>query len=93
MTIVSNNSYMFNMEMDFWELAEFNAEDLTENWDRIYEFAKDDHTEDAAYFLADCMDVLCEKILALPAKDRNKVIDKASEDMDSYNKRHKLGAA
>lgn len=93
MTIVSNNSYMFNMEMDFWELAEFNAEDLTTSWNRIYEFAKDDHTEDAAYFLADCMDVLHKKVLALPAKDRNKVVDKASEDIDSYNKRHKLGAA
>ena len=93
MTIVSNNSYMFNMEMDFWELAEFNAEDLTTSWNRIYEFAKDDHTEDAAYFLADCMDVLCEKILALPAKDRNKVIDKANKDMDSYNRKHNRGVA
>ena len=79
--------------MDFWELTGFDAEDLTKSWNKIYEFAKDDHTEDAAYFLADCMEVLYEKVLALPARDRNKVIDKANKDMDSYNRKHSRGVA
>ena len=93
MTIVSNNSYMFNMEMDFWELAEFNAEDLTTSWNRIYDFAKDNHSEDAAYFLADCMDVLYEKVLTLPDPDRNMVLDKANEDMSAYDSKHRRGVA
>lgn len=93
MSIVANNSYMFNMEMDFWEFRGFNAEDLLSRWSKIYNFAKDNHTEDAAYFLADCMDVLYEKVLSLPDPDRNKIIDKANEDMSAYDSKHSRGVA
>ena len=93
MSIVANNSYMFNMEMDFWELKGFDAEDLLGRWSVIYDFAKDDHTEDAAYFLADCVDVLYEKVLSLPVQDRNMVLDKANEDMNAYDSKHRRGVA
>ena len=83
MTIVSNNSYMFNMEMDFWEFRGFNAEDLLSRWSKIYAYVRDDYTEDAINFLADCMDVLYEKVLSLPEDDRFMVIDKAQNDMES----------
>ena len=93
MSIVANNSYMFNMEMDFWEFRGFNAEDLLGRWNMIYDYAKDDHTEDAAYFLSDCMDVLYEKVLSLPDPDRIKIIDKANTDMDAYNRKNKRTVA
>lgn len=85
MSIIANNSYMFNMEMDFWEFRGFNTEDLLGRWSKIYDFAKDNHSEDAAYFLADCMDVLYEKVLSLPDPDGNMVLDKANEDMSAYD--------
>ena len=93
MSIVATNSYMFNMEMDFWEFKGFDAGDLLGRWNEIYDFAKDDSTEDAAFFLADCMDVLYEKVLSLPVPDRNKVLDKANEDMSAYDSRHGRGVA
>ena len=93
MSIVANNSYMFNMEMDFWEFRGFNAEDLLSRWSKIYDFAKDNHSEDAAYFLADCMDVLYEKVLSLPDQDRNMILDKANEDMSAYDSKHRRGVA
>ena len=93
MSIVANNCYMFNMEMDFWELKVFDADDLLGRWNEIYDFAGDDHTEDAAFFLADCMDVLYEKALSLPDPDRNKVLDKANEDMSAYDSKHRRGVA
>ena len=86
MSIVANNSYMFNMEMDFWEFRGFDTEDLLGRWNEIYNFAKDDHTENAAYFLADCMDVLYEKVMSLPDLDRNMVLDKVDEDIVAYKR-------
>ncbi len=93
MSIVANNSYMFNMEMDFWEFKGFDAKALLGKWSEIYDFAKDDHTEDAVFFLADCMDVLYEKVLSLPDSDRNMVLDKANEDMSAYDSKHRRGVA
>ncbi len=83
MSIVANNSYMFNMEIDFGEFKGFDAEDLLGRWNEIYAYVRDDYTEDAINFLADCMDVLHEKVLSLPEEDRFMVIDKARNDMDS----------
>ena len=81
MSIVANNSYMFNMEMDFWEFRGFDANDLLGRWNELYDFAKDEHTEDAAFFLADCMDVLYEKVMQLQEEDRALVLDKARNDV------------
>ncbi len=93
MSIVANNSYMFNMEMDFWELKGFDVEGLLGRWNEIYDFAKDDSTEDAAFFLADCMDILYEKALSLETPDRSMILDRANEDMAAYESRHRRGVA
>ena len=92
MTIVSNNSLLFNMEMDFWKFNRFDTEGLLGRWCEIYDLARENHTEDAAFFLADCMDVLYEKVLTLPDPDRIKVLDKANEDMNAYERKHRIGA-
>ena len=89
MTIVANNSYRYNTEMEFWLLKNYRTEDLIARWGEIYDNARDDRSEDAAYFLADCMDVLYEKVLSLPEQDRNRVIDRANSDMNDYEKKHK----
>ncbi len=93
MTIVANNSYRFNMEMDFWALKDYRAEDLLTRWNTIFDSAKDDAGREAAYFLEDCMDVLYEKALILPDRDRNRILDKANHDMDAYGENHKRGVA
>lgn len=93
MTIASNNSIRFNMSLDFWEMTHFKPEDLLERWGKIYDNAKDDGSEDASYFLMDCMDVLYEKVLMLPEADRNKVLERANSDMDAYEKKYRRGAA
>ena len=93
MTIVSNNSLLFNMEMDFWKFNGFDTEGLLGRWCEIYDLARENHTEDATFFLAECMDVLCEKVLSLPDSDRIKVLDKANEDMNAYEQKHRKGAA
>ena len=93
MTIVSNNSLLFNMEMDFWKFNGFDTEGLLGRWCEIYDLATENHTEDVAFFLADCMDVLYEKVLSLPDPDRIKVLDKANEDMSTYERKHGIGAA
>ena len=74
MTIVSNNSLLFNMEMDFWKFNGFDTEGLLGRWSEIYDLARENHTEDAAFFLADCMAVLYEKVLSLPDPDRIMII-------------------
>ena len=53
----------------------------------------ENHTENAAFFLADCMDVMYEKVLILPDSDRIKVLDKVNEDMNAYERKHRMGAA
>ena len=93
MTIASNNSIRFNMSLDFWEMTRFKPEDLLERWGKIYDNAKDDGSEDASYFLMDCMDVLYEKVLIFPEADRNKVLDRANSDMDAYEKKYRRGVA
>lgn len=93
MTIASNNSIRFNMSLDFWEMTHFKAEDLLERWGKIYENAKDDGSEDASYFLSDCMDVLYEKVLTLAEPDRNMILDRANSDMSVYEERYKRGVA
>ena len=89
MSIVANNSYRFNMSMDFWLLKDFTAKDLIDNWNRIINYARDNESDDHTFFLADCMDILYEKVLMLPDKERGSVLDKANHDIEI----RKTGAA
>ena len=81
MSIVANNSYRFNMSMDFWLLKEYTAKDLLSQWEGIIDFARKNESEENTYFLADCMDILYDKVLTLSPRDRNMVIDKANHDI------------
>ena len=85
MSIVANNSYRFNMSMDFWLLKEYTAKDLLSQWEYIIDFARKNESEENTYFLADCMDILYDKVLTLSPRDRNMVIDKANHDMQERN--------
>lgn len=85
MSIVANNSYRFNMSMDFWLLKDFTAKDLLDNWNRIINYARDNESDDNTFFLADCMDILYEKVLMLPDKERGSVLDKANHDIEIRN--------
>lgn len=82
MSIVANNSYRFNMSMDFWLLKDFTAKDLLDNWNRIINYARDNESDDNTFFLADCMDILYEKVLMLPDKERRTILDKANHDIE-----------
>ena len=46
MSIVSNNSLLFNMEMDFWKFNGFDTEGLLGRWCEIYDLATENHTEE-----------------------------------------------
>ncbi len=93
MTIVANNSYKFNYCMDLWALKDYTAGELFDSWNRIYDYAKDEDSQDARFFLEDCMDILYEKVLALTEKDQIRILDKASGDLETYNRAHRCGAA
>ena len=85
MTIVANNSYRYNYEMQLWELRDYTTEDLLANWSDIYRYASTEETEEDVYFLADCLDVLNEKVLRLPAEERSQVLDRAKKDLESIS--------
>ena len=93
MTIVANNSYKFNYCMDLWALKDYTAGELIDRWNWIYDYAKDEDSDDAWFFLEDCMDVLHEKVVSLAEKDRTIILNKASGDLVSYIMAHRSGAA
>ena len=85
MSIVANNCIRFNMSMDFWLLRDYTAEDLLNNWKAIVKLAGAEESEENEFFLADCMDVLYEKVMKLADKERSTVLDKAREDLESIS--------
>ena len=93
MSIVANNCFRFNKTMDFWGLAGYTASDLMDSWNDIYSFALKESSSEDELFLEDCMDVLYEKVLSLPENDRIRIIDKASLDMETFEKKMKRGVA
>ena len=81
MIMIAVNSYRFNYTMELWELRNYTAKELLDNWNDIYRYASTEESEDDVYFLADCLDVLNEKVLQLSEVDRNRVVDKAKKDV------------
>ena len=73
------------MSMDFWLLRDYTAEDLLNNWKAIVKLAGAEESEENEFFLADCVDVLYEKVMKLADKERSKVLDKAREDLESIS--------
>ena len=79
--MIAMNSYRYNYEMELWTLRDFTAKDLLDNWNDIYRYASTEESDDDVYFLADCLDVLSEKVQELSEPDRVRVMDKARADV------------
>ncbi len=79
--MIAMNSYRYNYEMELWELKDFTAKDLLDNWNDIYRYASTEETQDDIYFLADCLDVLNEKIKSLTKLEGTTVLNKAKADL------------
>ena len=85
MSIIANNSYRYNYEMQLWELHDYTARDLLDNWNDIYRYASMEESEDDVYFLADCLDVLNEKVKKLTEPERTLVINQARVDLEAMS--------
>ncbi|MCR5591581.1 MAG: hypothetical protein K6F73_08605 [Lachnospiraceae bacterium] len=85
MSLIANNCYRYNYEMQLWELRDYTAEDLLDNWSDIYRYASMEETEEDVNFLADCLDVLNEKVLLLSDEDRVQVLGRAKMDLESIS--------
>ena len=81
MVMIAMNSYRFNYAMELWELRNYTAKELLDNWNDIYRYASTEESEDDVYFLADCIDVLNEKVMQLSEMDRIAVLDKVKNDV------------
>lgn len=79
--MIATNSYRYNYEMELYTLRDYTAKDLLDNWNDIYQYASTEESQDDVYFLADCLDVLNEKVLQLSERDRATVLDKALGDV------------
>ena len=93
MSIIANNSYRYNYEMEFWLLKDYTAQELLDNWNEIYEYARNEDSEENALFLADCLDVLREKVLILADQERGQILDKVNHDVELFGLSNRLGAA
>lgn len=93
MSIIAGNSYRYNYEMEFWLLKDYTAQELLDNWNVIFEYARNEDSDENTYFLADCMDVLYEKVLTLSDTEKGQILDKANRDMETYGENHRLVVA
>ena len=85
MGIVANNSYRYNYEMELWLLKNYTAKDLLDNWNTIYEYASAGETEEDVFFLADCLDVISEKLCCLSCAERKAVLGKVKADVEAIS--------
>ncbi len=85
MSIIATNSYRYNYEMNLWCLKNYTAGDLLDNWDDIYRYALSDESEENVYFLADCLDVLNEKVQQLSETDRMMVMERTRHDLEKIS--------
>lgn len=79
--MIAMNSYRYNYEMELWGLKDITVKGLLDRWEDIYRYASVQETEDDVYFLADCLDVLNEKVSKLSEVDRMTVLNKARKDV------------
>lgn len=85
MSLVATNSYRYNYEMELWGLRNYTVKDLLDSWEDIYRYASTEQSEDDVYFLADCLDVLNEKIKSLTVTEGSIVINKARADLEAMS--------
>ena len=79
------NSYRYNYEMELWGLKDITVKGLLNCWEDIYRYASTEESEDDVFFLADCLDVLHEKVKALSDSEGAIVISKARADLDAIS--------
>ena len=85
MSIIANNSFRYNYEMELWGLKDVTVKGLLDHWDEIYRYASIEESEDDIYFLADCLDVLNEKIKELSSSEKAMVLNKAKADLETIS--------
>ena len=83
--MIAMNSYRYNYEMEFWGLKDYTAKELLDNWNDIYRYASIEETQDDVYFLADCLDVLKEKIKELSDSEGAIVLGRARADLEAIS--------
>ena len=83
--MIAMNSYRYNYEMELWGLKDVTVKELLDRWEDIYRYASTEETEDDVYFLADCLDVLNEKVKALSDSERTMVLNRAKADIASIS--------
>ena len=79
--MVAMNSYRYNYEMELWGLKEVTVKGLLDRWEDIYRYASAEESEDDVYFLADCLDVLNEKVKSLSDSEGAMVLNRAKADV------------
>ena len=79
------NCYRYNYEMELYMLRDFTTKDLLDTWNDIYRYASTEETEDDVYFLADCLDVLNEKVKELSDSEGAIVLGKARSDLEAIS--------
>ncbi len=83
--MIAMNSYRLNYEMNLWGLKDFTTKDLLDAWEDIYRYASTEESEEDVYFLADCLDVLNEKIKALSESEGAIVLNRAMADLEAIS--------
>ena len=83
--MIAMNSYRFNYTMDLWGLKDITVKGLLDMWTNIYRYASAEETEDDVYFLADCMDVLNEKVKSLTEAESTIVLSRARADLEAIS--------
>lgn len=83
--MIAMNSYRFNYTMDLWGLKDVTVKGLLDRWNDIYRYASTEESEDDVYFLADCMDVLNEKVKALTESESAIVLSRARSDLEAIS--------
>ncbi len=79
--MIAMNSYRYNYEMELWGLKDITVKGLLDQWEDIYRYAATEESEDDVYFLADCLDVLHEKVKALSDSEGAIVLNRARADV------------
>ncbi len=83
--MIAMNSYRFNYTMDLWGLKDITVKGLLDQWDVIYRYASAEESDDDVYFLADCLEMLNEKVKLLTESERAIVLSRARTDLGAIS--------
>lgn len=83
--MIAMNSYRFNYTMNLWGLKDITVKGLLDMWTDIYRYASAEESEEDVYFLADCLDVLNEKVKSLTEAESTIVLSRARTDLEAIS--------